>query len=72
MNNFLLFNPRYATLLQAFLEKPSMPLSELRELIVDKAESKKERVVEVKIRIENFQLCVFKDQLFLVKQKNCP
>jgi hypothetical protein len=71
MNNFLLFNPRYSIVLQAFLENPNMSPQELRELISDKSEIK-ERVVDIKFRLESVQLCVFKEQLFAVKQKNCP
>jgi hypothetical protein len=47
MNHFLLFNPRYSIVLQAFLENPSMSTFELKELIAPKSDQKKERVVNM-------------------------
>ena len=57
----MLFNPRYSIVLKTFLENPSMSPSELKELIVANYDQKKERVVEMKFRLDSFKLCVFKD-----------
>lgn len=61
MESFLLFNPRYTGVLEAFIENPNMNPKELRELLETNQEWSRDKVMDAKIRVESLNLCVYKD-----------
>jgi hypothetical protein len=61
MNNFLMFNPRYKQLLEAFVKNPDISKKDMKDL-VNFEEVKRDKLLEVKVRVESVCLNIHRDQ----------
>lgn len=63
VSNFLLFSPRYSSLLEAFLADPNMPPNQLKEIIQKQEEQIKDKSINLKFRFESICFGLHKNQL---------
>lgn len=56
-----MFNLRYADLFEAFIRNPNMTQQQMKDLLAEQAETKRDKLIDFKVRVEALTLKIHKD-----------